>query len=95
MKKISVHVLIPRQIRILNATDQDSLTPPDFEKPLKIDSVNDTTPCQWSINLETAGKHICYKIDTGAQVNVLQKKYFDKLQTPSPVEDHLCQALCL
>ena len=33
----------------INATDHDSLTPPDFEKPLKIDSVDDTTPSQWSI----------------------------------------------
>ena len=67
----------------INATDHDSLTPPDFENPLKIDSVNDTTPSLWSINLETAGKNICYKIDTGAQVNVLPKKYFDKLK-PRP-----------
>ena len=67
----------------VTATEKDSETVPDFEEPLKIDSVDDESLSQWSVNLETAGEDICYKIDTGAQVNVLPKKMFDKL-TPRP-----------
>ena len=34
---------------------------------------------QWSINLLTNSKTVCYKIDTGAQVNVLPKSMLKKV----------------
>ena len=70
----------------IEATDHNSSVSPAFEQPLKIDSVDDATSKQWSINLETVGKNICYKIDTGAQVNVLPKKHFDKLKPRPPLK---------
>ena len=67
----------------VTVTENESETIHDYEELLKVDSVGDAGTTQWSITLETAGENISYKIDTGAQVNVLPKKYFDRL-SPRP-----------
>ena len=67
----------------VTVTENESENVHDYEEPLKIDSVGDAGTTQWSITLETAGEDISYNIDTGAQVNVLPKKYFDRL-SPCP-----------
>ena len=62
--------------------------------PQKSDAAQSISPLlsvvRWSINLLTNGKNVCYKIDTGAQVNVLPKSMHKKVvdgESP-PVEGH-------
>ena len=64
-------------------TENEPDTVHDYEDPLCIDSIVDTTISQWSVNLETAGEDICYKIEMGAQVNVIPKKHFVRLKLKS------------
>ena len=45
---------------------------------LKIDTVND----DWSVELETNGTLVCYKIDTGAEANILPYHEFQRLKNP-------------
>ena len=70
-------------IEFVTVTENEPETVHGCEELLKIDSVGDAGTTQWSITLETAGEDTSCKIDIGAQVNVLPKKYFGRL-SPHP-----------
>ena len=36
----------------------------------------------WTAELETHGRQVCYKLDTGSQVNVLPRNVYDSLKSP-------------
>ena len=36
----------------------------------------------WTVELETHGRQVCYKLDTGSQVNVLPRNVYDSLKSP-------------
>ena len=64
-------------------TDKDPYWINDFNQSIKIDAIedHDTSTSHWSIRLETNNESIKYKIDTGAQVNVLLRHLFKKLSS--------------
>ena len=49
---------------------------------------------KWCIDLDTAGTIIKYKIDSGAQANILPVKYYDKLSN-SPKLDMQDKIICI
>ena len=66
-------------------TDKDPNLINDFDQSIKMQYnaiQDDTSTSQWSVRLETNNESIKYKIDTGAQVNVLPKHLFKKLSPP-------------
>ena len=68
-------------------TDKDPNLTNDFDQSIKIDAIkDDTSTSHWSIRLETNNESIKYKIDTGAQVNVLPRHLFKKLSPPSKLK---------
>ena len=40
------------------------------------------TAQSWTAELETHGRQVCYKLDTGSQVNVLPRNVYDSLKSP-------------
>ena len=66
-------------------TDKDSNLIDDFDQSIKIDAIvdDDTSMSHWSVRLETNNESVKYRIDTGAQVNVLPRHLFKTL-SPSP-----------
>ena len=49
----------------------------DEEDEYCIDSISEDN--EWRVNLDTNNTNVCYKIDSGAQVNVISRKHFNKL----------------
>ena len=68
----------------VGAVHQDEKAPPS---PLNQDpntySVNTLTEDDWLIAIETNGSIIPYKIDTGAQVNILSKADYQRVKQKS------------
>ena len=63
-------------------SDSDVL--PDYQEALKVDTVSsDIATGHWSVTLNSGSQDILFKIDTGAQVNVLPKHIYNKL-VPRP-----------
>ena len=63
-------------------TDSDDL--PDYQEALKVDTVSsDVAAGHWSVILNSGSQDITFKIDTGAQVNVLPKHIYNTL-VPRP-----------
>ena len=46
----------------------------------QINTIAEETNAEWSVTLNTNGINICYKIDSGAQVNVLPENQVETLQ---------------
>ncbi|CAB4018481.1 Hypothetical predicted protein [Paramuricea clavata] len=69
-------------IESLVATESEAAS--EVQQALKIDPLNsDTSAGHWSVTLNAGSQDIPFKIDTGAQVNVLPKKLYNKLN-PRP-----------
>ncbi|CAB4033003.1 retrotransposon-like family member retr-1 [Paramuricea clavata] len=65
-------------IESLVATESEAAS--EVQQALKIDPLNsDTSAGHWSVTLNAGSQDIPFKIDTGAQVNVLPKKLYNKL----------------
>ena len=47
----------------------------------QINTIAEETNAEWSITLNTNGTNICYKIDSGAQVNIIPENQIETLQT--------------
>ena len=59
---------------------------PELEETLKVDTINrDISSRHWSVTLNTGSQDILFKIDTGAQVNVLSKTLYNKLNPRPPI----------
>ena len=54
----------------------------EYEKNAKINSIANEKS-DWSINLETNGCEVSFKIDTGAQCNIIPKRFLRKFD-PRP-----------
>ena len=46
----------------------------------RINTIAEDTNAEWSVTLNTNGTNICYKIDSGAQVNILPENQIETLQ---------------
>ena len=46
---------------------------------LQVLEINNSISTEWNIEIDTNERNVLYKIDTGAQVNVLPKSEFKKL----------------
>ena len=47
----------------------------------QISTIAEKTNTEWSVTLNTSWINICYKIDSGAQVNVISENQIETLQT--------------
>ena len=47
----------------------------------QISTIAEKTNAEWSVTLNTSWINICYKIDSGAQVNVISENQIETLQT--------------